>query len=473
MNKLLLPLAAMLAANALLAQSTMTPLATFGAGGWLAPGSATYLGTANNERGFAYNPVTGNLVLVSRTGGINIKILNGTTGADLGTLATGTGIITGGTFAVNQAGVADDGSIYVANLSTAATTAFKVYKWDSEALGLTTPPTVAYNNTSVIARTGDAFAITGGSGGNPIRFAAAGTVASGPANSSFLTGQLDLVPTNVATAYTGIAGTLTTSNDYRLGITFVDQDTIIGNQGANGRITSFGVSATVDATIPLSAAQRPLDYAVIDGVPCLAVIDSNSSLVVIYDITVPNAPVTLASGNLTIAPLTANANGVGSVQWGPISGNTATLYAMSSNQGIQAFNVTIDKPARATAFGVGCGAPALSLAASGRPVLGTTINLNTANLLPTMPITVYALGFAEIPGGVTLPIQPFTCTAYLATLDVTFLNFSGGLPTDTLPLSFPLDPFFSGVTVTGQAVGLDVNGDWVTTNGVRMFMKLF
>ena len=125
MNKLLLPLAAMVAASSLLAQSTMTPLATFGVGGWLAPGSATYLGSANNERGFAYNPVTGNLVLVSRTGGINIKVLNGLTGADLGTLvATG---ITGGTFAVNQAGVADDGSIYVANLSTSAATAFKVY----------------------------------------------------------------------------------------------------------------------------------------------------------------------------------------------------------------------------------------------------------------------------------------------------------------------------------------------------------
>jgi hypothetical protein len=338
---------------------------------------------------------------------------------------------------------------------------------------LANAPTVAYNNTSVIARVGDSFAVTGGSGGNPILFAAAGTVPSGPANSSFLTGQLDAVPTNVATAYTSIPGTLTTSNDYRLSLAFVDQDTLIGNQGTNARITSFGPSATIDASIPLSAAQRPLDYAVIGGVPCLAVIDTNSSLVVVYDITVPSAPLQLTSGNLTSGVLTGNANGVGSVQWGAISGNSATLYAMSCNQGIQAFNVTIDQPARATAFGVGCGSPALTLAASARPVLGTTINLNVSNLAPTAPITVYALGFAEIPGGVTLPIQPFTCTAYLATIDVTFLNFSGGAPTDTLPLAFPNDPFFSGQTVYGQAVGLDVNNDWITTNGLRMFMKTF
>lgn len=471
MNTFHLSLAALLGANALLAQSTMSPVATFGTNGWLAPGSASYIGSANNERGFAYNPVTGNLVLVSRTGGTNIKVLNGSTGADLGTLVS-TGI-TGGTFTVNMAGVADDGSIYVGNLSTSAPAPFKIYKWDSEALGLANAPTVAYNNTSVIARVGDSFAVTGGSGGNPIRFAAAGTVPSGPANSSFLTGQLDAVPTNLATAYTSIPGTLTTSNDYRLSLTFIDQDTIIGNQGTNARITSFGASATIDASIPLSAAQRPLDYAVIGGVPCLAVIDSNSSLVVVYDITVPSAPLQLTSGNLTSGALTANANGVGSVQWGAISGNSATLYAMSCNQGIQAFNVTIDQPARATAFGVGCGSPALALAASARPVLGTTINLNVSNLAPTMPITVYALGFAEIPGGITLPIQPFTCTAYLATIDVTFLNFSGGAPTDTLPLAFPNDPFFSGQSVFGQAVGLDVNNDWITTNGLRMFMKTF
>jgi len=85
MNTFHLSLAALLGANALLAQSTMSPVATFGTNGWLAPGSASYIGSANNERGFAYNPVTGNLVLVSRTGGsLLVDLVLGIVGALVG-----------------------------------------------------------------------------------------------------------------------------------------------------------------------------------------------------------------------------------------------------------------------------------------------------------------------------------------------------------------------------------------------------
>jgi hypothetical protein len=40
--------------------AVMSPLTTFGTNGWLAPGAIPQLGTANNERGLAFNPVTGN-----------------------------------------------------------------------------------------------------------------------------------------------------------------------------------------------------------------------------------------------------------------------------------------------------------------------------------------------------------------------------------------------------------------------------
>ena len=85
-------------------------MAGFGSNGWLAPGSIAYLGTANNERGLAYNPVTNNLVLVSRANvsgtANNIVILNGTTGSLLKTMnPTG---ISGGTFSINMAGVGAD-----------------------------------------------------------------------------------------------------------------------------------------------------------------------------------------------------------------------------------------------------------------------------------------------------------------------------------------------------------------------------
>ncbi len=63
---------------------TLTPLTSFGGGdGWLAPGEGgiTHLGTANNERGFSYNAATGNLLLVSRNGGVGVYGLNAATGA--------------------------------------------------------------------------------------------------------------------------------------------------------------------------------------------------------------------------------------------------------------------------------------------------------------------------------------------------------------------------------------------------------
>src|SRR3954463_12511989 len=94
------------------AQVTLSPLSSFGGGdGWLAPGEGgtTFLGTGNNERGIAVG--NGHLYLVSRTGGTAIRILNASTGADLGGLST-TGV-SGGTFTVNTIGVGGDGAIYV------------------------------------------------------------------------------------------------------------------------------------------------------------------------------------------------------------------------------------------------------------------------------------------------------------------------------------------------------------------------
>ena len=375
-------LAAAISANLAIAQSTMTPLASFGTNGWLAPGTtSTFVTTGNTERGLAWNPTTGNLVLASRAGGNNVRVLDGTTGADLGGFdVTG---ITGGTFAINMAGIGDDGAIYVGNLSTSATSNFKVYKWDSELLGPLLPPTIAYDAPSGLARTGDSFAVFGGTATSAAQFASGGS--STVNNSGFVTGLLDGL--NTSTPYLSIPGTTTASNDYRLGLTFVDQSTLIGTQGANARYTTFnGVSATVDATIPLgTASRRAMDYAVIGGTPVLAVIDSISSIVTILDITYPASPTVLVSATTTTAPV-ANANATGSVQWGTITGNTATLYAMNTNQGIQAFSVFLQPPATAKAYGAGCGSPALALSAVGAPILPSSIQLSTDNIPATAQI---------------------------------------------------------------------------------------
>ncbi len=447
----------------------MTPKASFGTGGWLAPGSSSYMTTGNTERGIAYNPVTGNLVLVSRAGGSNIRILDGNTGNDLGGL-NNTGIA-GGTFPVNMPGVAQDGSIYVCNLSTSAASPFTVYQWTDEASGLVNPPTAVYSAVSGITGTGDSFAVTGGTGGNPVIFAGSGSVpGTAGTNSCFVVGPVD--GSNASTAYINVPGTTTSNNDYRLSMTFVDQDTLIGTQGANARMTSFnGTTATVDATIGLSAAQRGMSYAEIAGVPCLAVIDSNSSLVQVFDISNPSSPVLLTSGNATTGTLLANVNGTGGVAWGAIAGNTADLYAMNSNQGLQAFSVTIQRPAGATAYGVGCGSPALTLSASAAPILGGSYDLVTDNLSASTTIVAYGLGFFALPGGVPLPFGA-GCSQYMAP-DLLLFALPGGQPSNALTQTLPANAAFAGLLLYSQAVAFDASGSLTTSNGLELYLELF
>jgi uncharacterized protein (TIGR03382 family) len=313
--------------------ATLTPLTSFSNDGWLSPAEYSYGDSLT--RGMAYNPVSNNLLLATRNGGNGVKVLNSTTGAETGTMdVTG---IAGGTFPINMINVGADGAVYAANLSTSAASNFKVYRWADESAA----PTVAYDALSGLARTGDSFAVFGSGAGT--RMVAAGSNAVEASNFVSLTSADGL--TFTSTVNLSVAGTSTANNDYRLGLTFIDSDTIIGTQGTNGRVTSFG--GVLEDTIPLSLNQRLLDYAVISGVPTLAVADSATSLVSVYDITIPSAPVLMASGTTTSGTLLANGNGVGSVQWGPINGDSATLYAMATNQGIQAFTFTVPEPTTA------------------------------------------------------------------------------------------------------------------------------
>ena len=63
-------------------------------------------------RGLACNPVTGHLLVPSRSVGSNaVHVLDGTTGVEVGILPFDTNVIKGGTFVINMVGVTDDGVI--------------------------------------------------------------------------------------------------------------------------------------------------------------------------------------------------------------------------------------------------------------------------------------------------------------------------------------------------------------------------
>lgn len=352
--------------TALYAQSTLTALSTFGGGdGWRAPlevlagdtaGTAggngyNYLGIENLERGMAFNPVTGNLVIVSRsTAGNGIRLLNGTTGEDVGALNQGSSLITGGLFTTNMVGVGDDGATYVANLQPAADTAnFKIYRW-ADSNSATTPTTLFGGSVAGYAgvpRLGDSLDVFG-SGAETKVIAGVGPN-GGP------TGYTLFDSAGVATTVASFnPANGITGGDFRVGITFGAAATDVwGKQiSQNAEFTTYsGTAGTGVASVPLTAAgEGPIDFAVIGGVPLLAAVDTNfvggttPPTVRVYDVSEPAAPLLLASGFTTNELLPGNANGTGSVKWGAISGNTASLYALTSNQGIQAFTFTLDVP---------------------------------------------------------------------------------------------------------------------------------
>jgi len=324
----------------------MAPLSTWSPNndGWLAPaeGGYAFLGTGNNERGLAYG--NGHVYLVSRSGGSFIRRLDPATGADLGSPLSTTGV-SGGTFAVNTAAVGSDGSIYVNNLTTASdtsTNAFKVYRWATE--GAT--PTTAYSSDGGLpgARVGDSLATNGS-----VLVAGYGSAPSVAGNN----GYAIIDPTTATATKVGFTGTPPNGGDFRLGITFTDSSHVLGTQGSSlYRYSSFsGSSGTLISSPAIpdpsgATADRLMAYTTINGIPLLAVQSIGDSHVTVYDVTDPSAPIYLASGNNTSGALTTNGNGTGQVAWGDAVNNgngtfTRTLYAMSTNQGIQAFKVTL------------------------------------------------------------------------------------------------------------------------------------
>ena len=326
----------------------LEPIAGFGTNGWLAPGDIPQLDTSNSQRGMAVSPTTGNLVLVDRdsTLGNNAYVLSGTTGAVNGTLTPPAGGYSGGTFVVNGAGTGSDGSVYVGNLVTSTASTFKVYSWASDS-DFTTPASVAFSlpmadaSWGGVNRVGDVMAATGS--GPTSLWAASGSNSAGGTNSTFSVGSVNA--SNTQTTYTAIPGTATASNGYRLGLSFINSSSLVGTQGTTLYTTDFSGSPVTAQAGTIGAAERPVAYLNHNGTPWVATIDTNGSNVSIYNLTDPLNPVLYATANNTTGTLTANANGTGGIGWGPsLGGDSYSLYAMSSNQGIQGFVATVPEP---------------------------------------------------------------------------------------------------------------------------------
>ena len=347
-----------LAAVASAAPVSLTPNSGFGVNGWLAPVAGSTLGTSNNERSFAYNPATGNLIVASRTGGNSLKTYSGATGAEVGALNLGTGVISGGTFQINQVGVTRDGQIFVGNLQTdTRTNNIKIYRWSNESAAVDSTPwantTVASPVGAVALRMGDSMDVTGS--GTDAR------VVMGHGNNLAIGGYTIFQAGGVKTSVTTFSPALTGSR-FRLGLTFgananevygkVSSDSLYGTSYVDGNSVGTRLSTAIALT---SGGESQMDYANIGGAPILAVLDQNNSTLRVYNLTDPNNPVLLASANATSGTLASNANGSGSVQFGAIdhANQTATIYAMATNQGISSYTFVVPAPGSAALLALG------------------------------------------------------------------------------------------------------------------------
>nr|MBP9902723.1 DUF4623 domain-containing protein [Verrucomicrobiota bacterium] len=224
------------------AQFSISALTSFSPNndGWLAPseGGIAYLTTGDTQRGMAYG--NGHLYLVNRNVANSIVRLDALTGADLLSPLSLTGI-SGGTFAINKIGVAEDGAVYVGNLTVnSSSSPYKVYRWANDAA----TPTTAFSGATLSgARVGDSTLGVTGSGSST-------RLASGFGSSPAVVGNNGYTiidPTLGTSSEVSFVGTPPAAGDFRLGLTLGPSGQVWGNQGSTAlRETSFlGASGTL------------------------------------------------------------------------------------------------------------------------------------------------------------------------------------------------------------------------------------
>jgi hypothetical protein len=249
--------------------------------------------------------------------------------------------------------VSDDGIVYAGNLSLTANGAspFKLYRWANEAA---TPTNVTFSITGLsAARLGDTMDLIGSDALGTTRIVAG-------YNMSGVTGYAIINPIGLTSSSVSVGA----SQGFRAGVSWVDSDTVWGITGGtitNG-LSRTETNGTLTGTLNLTnAGERPMDIALINGVWLMATIEAANSTtdnndVRIYDITDSvtsgsSSRTLLGTFNLTSSPYVANPNAAGSLTWGSVSGDQATLYAMSTNNGVQAFSVqVIPEPSAALAL---------------------------------------------------------------------------------------------------------------------------
>ncbi len=299
------------------------------------PGSRDTVNTDSTQRGLAVNPVTGNVLYVSRTGGNRIVVLDPVTGAEKHRLATtdfeGFPIVSGGTIPANMIAVGADGVVYLANLNLPAAGAgalLRLYVWPSDAPDVA-PEFIEITDLPADIRFGDTLAVRGSGENTELLFGSRSSTSFAIVTLAGFTATSRIYsPADVSPGAFGLGITFGPGNS--VFATAAGQPIIhVAFDPASGEATVARTYAA--ALIPSSVAH--LAYDTTRSLLAGTALETPDNIL-LYSLADLDAPALLDQELLPVD--NANVNGTGALAF---AGDR--LFALNSNNGIHAYTINL------------------------------------------------------------------------------------------------------------------------------------
>ena len=460
----------------------LLPLATFGTNGngSILPGERPYLtdGTTNSfsgsggihelQRSMAYNPTTGHLLILSRTNTATgssyyVAIIDATSGADVGTLSLDTpGIGANANFDFSAITVADDGAIYICDLTSSSQSsgAFNLYHWATESSSQDYvyfgDPSNGNTNNSGNSRWGDTIAVTGTGIGTKVLVSSRGTV------------MAILTPTDPTLTAVWSVTTLQTDvpgGNIGYGLAFGVSGNTIWAKTASGPLylLSYNMGAGTATTL------QTYSTTVFPGLTGAIGIQSQSNLLVglempvglaanvrLYDISNTAIPPVLFDRKAWVTNESGNGIFAGSIFLGGTN-----VYALNSDNGIMAYSIVSGPtPQLAPAITLNPVSESVALANNAAPFIGAADG--TAPLAYQWYFNTNTLIAKATNSTFTVTnVQPANFGSYYFVVTNSYGSATSALATLTEAISFKNGVVYEPFNYT---VGLPLQnlGGWVT-----------
>jgi hypothetical protein len=393
-----------------------------------------YFGTTNNVRGMGVGTFEGTKVVVipTRETGTFVKLISATDGAYIKDLSVSG--ISGGTFAICDAGITTDGKILVANMVNAASSIFKVYRWDNS----TDAPTVAISYTLAAAhRIGDHITVKGSiTDGTAKVYAMSTALVSTKAtifrfdmmsdgNGGYIFNNTPTIITNQIAATGGFASVELMPDGKYIYKYNGSQILKLNADGTNPSPAESSSSAVV-GTGGNSVRYLMSRSAVNLGDPDTTYVayyrygsGQERANIVKFPNGILNSTAAAVSTYLPILGTNANVNGAGRVAIDEVTANSVNVYVLSTNNGIGKYSITW--PVTPTSIATPTQSLRLTKSVGIIKVEGTT---------PASILLYNALGqkISSVKNSNSLPVSG------LRGLHVVQINFNGKLSTQKIIL---------------------------------------